>query len=135
MNNTKITLKCLAAWISSLMEAAEKDEQFSVSFFKGTENEPFNIVGGWMKGFSNEYSDLLCISRSNPEYAMCVKIATNEGPYAYADFEALNMPTDKHGNIDNTCIALEREDDPETTACFFLGEWERIMEEHQEVKE
>lgn len=133
MNNTKITLKRLAAWIGSLMEAAENDEQFSVSFFKDTENEPFNIVGGWMKGFSNEYSDLLCISKSNPKYAMCVKIAVNEGPYAYADFEVLNMPTDKYGDVDNTCIALECEDDPEATARFFLGEWERIMEEHQEA--
>jgi hypothetical protein len=126
------TINSLVVWIESLKEAARKDETFSISWFKGTKNEPFSIIGGWMEGFSDSYDDLLCISKSNPKYAMCVKIAINEGPYAYTDFEMMNMPYDEEGMVDDTCIALEWEDDPEDLATWLLGEWERIMEEHKE---
>jgi hypothetical protein len=129
----KFTLESLTEWVRSLMDRAKKDDQFSVSWFPGTKNEPFNIVGGWVEGFSEDYSDLLYISKSEPEYAMCIKIVENEGPYAYVDFETLNMPYDRETNeVDDTCIALEYEDNPEETAAFFLGEWERIMKEHGE---
>lgn len=131
--NNKFTVESLAAWIRCLVDHAKKDEQFSVSWFPETKNEPFSIVGGWMEGFSEDYSDLLCISKSEPNYAMCIKIVINEGPYAYTDFEILNMPLDPETNeVDDTCIALEWEDDPEETACFFKAEWERIMKEHEE---
>lgn len=132
MMNTKITLERITEWIRSLIEHAKKDDQFSVSWFPGTKNEPFSIVGGWMDGFSEDYSDLLCISKSEPGYAMCVKIIENEGPYAYTDFEMLSMPYDKvTGEVDDTCIALEYEDNPEQTATFFMMEWERITKEHE----
>lgn len=128
-----ISIVKLADWIRTLAEAAEKDEQFSIAWFSDTKDKPFSIVGGWMKGFSEDYSDLLCISKSDPTYAMCVKIVVNEGPYTYADFEVMNMPFDPETNeVDNTCIALEREEDYEAMALFFLNEWERIMKEHEE---
>lgn len=129
----KINLEKLADFIKSLMDSAKKDEQFSIAWFKETENEPFSIIGGWDGGFSEEYSDVLCISKSNPNYAMCVKIAVNEGPYAYTDFELMNMPFDPETEeVDDTGIALELNDDPMETAKFFAGEWERIMKEHEE---
>lgn len=130
--NTKVTIEKLTEWVNYLKTAAAKDEAFSISWFKGTENEPFSIVGGWMNGFSKDYSDLLCISKSNPTYAMCVKIAVNEGHYAYTDFEAMYMPIDNNGDVDNTCIAIEEADDPEALAFFLLCEWERITREYKE---
>lgn len=116
----------LATWLRSLIEDAKKDEQFSIAWFEDTKDERFSIIGGWMEGFSKDYADLLCISESNPEYAMCVKIAVNEGPYAYTDFELMNMPIDQTGEVDNTCIALEYDDDVNSLAEFFLGELQRI---------
>lgn len=130
--NNKVTLENLTTWIRSLTEDARNDKQFVVSWFKETEDCPFSIVGGWMDGFSEAYNDLLYISKAEPTYALCVKIVSNNGPYAYTDFEMLNMPIDSDGEVDNTCIALELEDDPESAAMFYLTEWERIMKEHDE---
>ena len=125
MNKLAISTSELANWISGLKEAATEDEQFSVAWFPATKDMPISIVGGWMSGFSEDYSDFLCISKSNPEYAMCVKIIENEGPYAYCDFEVLNMPSDANGEVNDTCIALEYSDDTEAMAEFFLMELER----------
>ena len=122
-------LNNLTAWVNDLMEAAKKDEIFSVSWFKDTKNEPFNIVGGWSAGFSEEYSDLLFVSKSEPKYAMCIKVVVNDGQYC-PDFETLNMPIGVDGDVDDTCVALELEDIPELVAEFYLGEWERITNEH-----
>lgn len=131
--NTKFTIEELTAWVRSLIEDAKKDDQFSVAWFPGTKNSSYSIVGGWESGFSADYNDLLCISKSNPEYAMCIKIVENEGPYAYADFEILDMPYNRETNeVDDTCVALEFEDNPEETAAFFMMEWERITKEHVE---
>jgi hypothetical protein len=129
---TNTTIKNLAAWIDDLKEAAKDDNCFSIAWFKDTENSPFAIIGGWQKMFKEDYSDLFCCSKTEPEYVMCIKIAKNEGPYAYTDFDAMNMPTDKLGNVDDTCIPLEWDDSSEAAAAFFLCEWERIMTEHGE---
>ena len=129
---TTINIKNLAAWIEDIKEAAKDDNCFSVAFFKDTEHEPFAIVAGWMKGFSKDYADIFCMSKSEPEYAMCIKIVVNDGQ-SCPDFETLDMPVDKFGEVDNTCVALEWDDDPEYAAQFFLSEWERIMKEHAEV--
>lgn len=129
----KDMLKKLTEWIEDLKEAAKDDNCFSIAWFKETENEPFSIIGGWMEGFSEDYSDLICVSKSNPKYAMCVKIAVNEGPYAYTDFEVMNMPLNKEGDVDDTCIALEYDDDAESLATFLLTELDRITKEHEEV--
>ena len=131
LNRTELLNK-LAAWIADLKKAAREDSALSISWFKETEDEPFSIIGGWDAGFSEEYSDIYCISKSNPEYAMCIKIAINDGPYAYTDFELMNMPYEEDGEVDDTCIPLEWDDDPLHAARFFLGEWERIMEEYSD---
>lgn len=126
MNNT-FTKEALAGWINGLIQAAKEDEQFSVSWFIPTKETPFSIVGGWMDGFAPDESNLFCQSKSNPTWAMCVKIVVNEGPYAYCDFETLDMPIDDHGEVEDTCIALEWEDDTIAAAEFFAHEWERLM--------
>lgn len=129
--NTKVTIDEIAKWLAGLKEAAKKDEQFSIAWFDGTKEKPFSIIGGWMNGFSEDYSDLICISKSSPTYAMCVKIVVNEGPYSYTDFEIMDMPVDPATEeVDNTCIALEYDDDTESLAMFLLTEWERITKEY-----
>jgi hypothetical protein len=131
--NYNETIKDLTAWLEDLKRSAKLDEPFTISWFKGTENYPFSIIGGWTKGFSDDYADLLCVSESESEYAMCVKIAINDGPFAYTDYEIMNMPYDEEsGNVDDTEVALEWDDDSESLATWLLTEWERIMKEHGE---
>lgn len=126
------TIKNLATWIDNLKELAKADTETVVHWFGQTANAPFSIVGGWQKMFKEDYSDMFCCSKSQPEYVMCVKIVINDGQTC-PDFESLNMPTDRFGNVDDTCIPLEWDDSAEAAAPFFLCEWERIMNEHQEV--
>ncbi len=130
--NKMFTKEQLASWIAGLQEAAKNDEQFLVDWFKRTKESPFSIVGGWMDGFNPKEADLFCQSKSNPTYCMCVKICVNEGSYAYADFEMLDMPTDKNGEVDDNCIALEWKDDPAKVAEFFMIEWEQLMDTSDE---
>ena len=125
-------LKNLTKWIESLKEDARNDNSYSIAWFGDTKNEPFSIIAGWLADFSLDYSDHICISKSNPDYAICIKIAVNEGPYAYTDFEIMNMPIAKSGEVDDTCIVLEYDDDAEELAEHFLGEWERITNEYKE---
>jgi hypothetical protein len=129
------TLNKLTEWVKDLMQMAKNDESFLVSWFGETKDAPFCIVGGWSSGFSEDYADTLFISKSNPEYAMCIKIIKNEGPYGYCDYESLNVPVAKDGEDDDTCIALELEDDPASTALFYLTEWERITKEYGEAED
>lgn len=126
---TNTTIKNLAAWIDDIKEAAQDDNCFSVAFFEDTKDAAFSIVAGWVGGISESYSDLFYMSKSEPGYAMCVKIAVND-PQLCPDFETMNMPTDEYGNVDDTCIALEQEDDSESLAAFLLCEWERISNEY-----
>lgn len=126
------TVKNLRDWIDELKKAAKEDSDLLISWFKPTEEYPISIVGGWMEGFSESYADIMCISKSNPKYAMCVKIAVNEGPYEFTDFELMDMPVDREGVVDDTCISLEWDDDSESLAVFLLTEWERIMNDYLE---
>jgi hypothetical protein len=128
----KITLESLAQWIEDIKEAAKDDTSFSIAWFKETENKPFSIVAGWTEGAFEDYSNIFCVSKTEPKYVMALKIAINEGPYAYTDFDAMSIPLDKNGEVDSACIPLEWNDSPEAAAQFFLMEWERIMEEHGE---
>ena len=128
----KITIESLAQWIEDIKEAAKEDTSFSIAWFKETEDKPFSIVAGWTEGAFEDYSDIFCVSKTEPKYVMAIKIAINEGPYAYTDFDAMSIPLDKYGEIDSACIPLEWNDSPEAAAQFFLMEWERIMEEHGE---
>lgn len=135
MNKT-FTKEQLTNWIAALQEAAKNDEQFLVDWFRRTKESTFSIVGGWLEsGFAEADRDIFCISKSNPKYVMALKIVVNDGPYAYCDFETLNMPMDINNpdEVDNTLFILEWEDDPATLAEFFCGEWERITEDYMEV--
>ena len=127
MNKT-FTKEALAMWIASLMVSAEDDDQFLVDWFKPTQHSQFSIVGGWQDGFAPKEADLFCHSKSNPTYAMCIKIIVNEGPYAYCDFECLDMPMSEDGEVDDNCIALEWKDDPMKVAEFYMIEWEQLMD-------
>jgi hypothetical protein len=127
MNKT-FTKEQLTSWVAGLQEAAKNDEQFLVDWFKRTKDSPFSIVGGWMDGFNPKEVDLFCQSKSEPTYCMCIKICVNEGPYAYCDFETLDMPMTEDGEVDDNCIALEWKDDPAKVAEFFMIEWEQLMD-------
>ena len=133
--NTKITIESLVDWINLLIESAKKDDDMLISWFEETKDEKLSIIGGWMDGFSKDYNDILCISKSNPKYAMCVKIAVNEGPYAYTDFELMNMPVNSDGDVDDTCIALDYDEDVYGLAQFLSTEWERMMKEYVKEEE
>ena len=126
------TIAKLVDWLHTVVDKADKDEKFSVSWFEDTKHDKFNIVAGWSDGFSKDYADLLYISKEEPQYAMCVKVVQNEEPYAYVDFDLLNMPVEESGAVDDTCFALERMDDLEAVAQFLYGEWERITMEYME---
>jgi hypothetical protein len=133
--NTKFTIETLAEWIENIKLFAEGDHELSIAWFKETKNSPFAIIAGWQECFSDnsEVDDMFCVSASNPKYCMCIKIAENEGPYAYTDYEIMNMPYDrKSGDVDDVEIMLEWEDDPEELAEFFIHEWERIMKHYGE---
>ena len=132
MNKT-FTKEQLTSWIADLQTAAKNDEQFLVDWFKRTKESPFSIVGGWLDGFNPKEADLFCQSKSSPTFCMCVKIIVNEGPYAYCDFETLDMPRSEDGEVDDNCIALEWKDDPAKTAEFFMIEWEQLMDTIKEV--
>ena len=125
--------KELSAWIEDLIHLAKNDESFSVSWFKPTEDSTISIVGGWLDGYDPVDADLFCLSKSNPTYGMAIKIVVNSGPYAYCDFETLDMPIDKHDEVDDTSITLEHNDNPKALACFFFNEWERITKEYGEA--
>lgn len=129
--NTRFTLEELSAWIRSLIDAAKNDDAALVYWFGPTKNCPISIVGGWQQGeHTEENRDLFCVSPSNPSYSMRVKIVTNEGPYAYTDFDMLNMPVDSNGEVEDTCVILEWYDYNHTDniASFFKSEWERLAE-------
>lgn len=126
-------IDALAGWIKGLKEAAADDEQFLISWFIPTKNSKFSIVGGWEDGYDPKDQDLFCLSHSNPTYGMAVKVVENNGPYAYCDFETMDMPIDKNGEVDDTSITLEYNDDPKALAAFFYNEWERITKEYTEV--
>ena len=65
---------------------------------------------------------------------MCIKIAENEGPYAYTDYEIMNMPYDREsGDVDNTEVMLEWDDPADYAAEFFMHEWERLMKAYEEA--
>ena len=127
----KFTKEQLAAWIEDIKEAAKDDTSFSIAWFKGTENAPLAIIAGWMECFTDNsgVEDLFCCSKSQPKYCMCIKIIVNRGPYAYCDFETLNMPMDINNpeEVDNTCTILEWDINTKALADFFMIEWERLM--------
>ena len=132
---TKFTEEQLTEWIEDIKEAARDDESFSIAWFPGTQDQPVAIIAGWSPLFSDksEVGDLFCVSKSHPEYVMCIKIAENEGPDGYIDYEFMNMPTDpKTGEVEDTEVILEWDDSPACAAEFFTHEWERLMDAYIE---
>jgi hypothetical protein len=124
------TIEQLASWIEEIKEAAKDDYSFSIAWFKPTEYEPFSIIAGWQQCYSKpeEVDSSFCSSQSNPTYVMCIKIAENEGPYAYTDYEVMNMPWDREtGDVDDTEIMLEWSDPADYVAAHFMAEWTRLM--------
>lgn len=126
----KITVESLAVWIAGIKECAKQDTEEQIFWFVPTMDKPFTIVAGWQKLF--DFPEVFCTSKSQPAYVMCIKIAENKEPCIYPDFDSFNMPLDKNGEVDDTCVPLEWDDSPEAAAEFFLMEWERIMKEHGE---
>ncbi len=128
---TKFTKEQLAGWIEEIKEAARDDTSFSIAWFNGTEDEPLSIIAGWMEYFADnsEFNDLFCCSKSQPRYVMCIKIAENKGPYAYTDYEIMDMPWDRDTDeVEDTEVMLEWDDPTDYMAEFFMHEWERLME-------
>lgn len=114
-------------WVNKLREKADADEDIAYTICRPDSCKyKLAIVGGWMKGFCEEQADFLYISKSNPEYAMCIKIVVDDGPWAFAEFDTLNMPIGEDGEVEDTCIALERDDSSEAVALFYLNEIDRI---------
>ena len=132
MKYTKETIERFIKWVDELRERAERDEDFSYSVFEQSD-DPFVIVGGWSEGFSADYNDVLYISKSSPSYAMCIKIAINDGPWAYTDYDLIDMPVDADYEVEDTNIALERTDLSAGVASFYLNELERMIEEHKNM--
>jgi hypothetical protein len=136
--NIKFTKEALIEWIENIKEAARNDELFSIAWFKGTEKEPISIIAGWAEWFSDESEsdNRFCVSKSNPRYIMCIKIAENEGPYLYTDYEVMNMPYNRETDeVDNTEILLEWDDPADYAAEYFMQEYETITKEYDNVYE
>ena len=101
----------LAHWIRSLAKDAENDLNFYASWYACDISNRFSIVGGWLKGFSEDYSTVLYTSKSHPEYAMCIKIVDcDKGCAPDTDFADLVMPIGLDGQVEDTCIAIERDE-------------------------
>jgi hypothetical protein len=132
MNKT-FTIEELTVWIAGIKEAAKRDAEEQLFWFVPTMNSKFSIVAGWQQMFEENLSDIFCCSATDPSYVMCIKIAINDGPYAYVDFDTMLMPLDlETEEVDNTCVPLEWDDSAEDAAFFFMHEWERIMETYEE---
>lgn len=125
------TREQLINWIEGILKAAKEDESFSIAWFKPTESCPFAIIAGWQELDEPEGEDSFCRSKSQPKYVMAIKVAENEGPYAYTDYEIMNMPWDREsGDVDDTEVFLEWTDPVDYMADHFRAEWLRLMKEH-----
>lgn len=118
----------LTKWLEDLINKAELDTE-SVSYFRDTKDSPYCIVGGWGEGYSDELTDLVYTSESNPDYAMCVKIVKQEdSPDINLDYllEVVNPET---GDVEFETLPIERDDDLTELARFLISEWERILKD------
>lgn len=118
----------LTKWLEDLINKAELNTE-SVSYFRDTKDSPYCIVGGWGEGYSDELTDLVYTSESNPDYAMCVKIVKQEdSPDVNLDYllEVVNPET---GDVEFETLPIERDDGFTELARFLLNEWERISKD------
>ena len=128
--NKSFTLEELTLWVNIIKQCAERDDGFKTAVFPNTVDTELSIIAGWKPGFGPAYSDLLCVSHSNPTLAMCIKIVKNPGfktitQFAARDFGSFEQPG-WLGSEEDFCIALELEDDPAAVAEFYKTEWERL---------
>jgi hypothetical protein len=125
---TTFTREQLIDWIESTIQDAREDARFSIAWFKPTEKSPLAIIAGWQELDEPEGEDSFCRSKAYPKYTMAIKIAENHGPYAYTDYEIMNMPWDrKTGDVEDTEVFLEWDDPVDYMADHFRGEWIRLM--------
>lgn len=126
----KLTKEALIPFLASLIVDAKNDTQFSISWFNPTKDLPFSIVGGWQGGFDPEDTDCLLPSKSSPTYAMCVKIVVNEGPYAYTDYEIMNMPWREGEDVYDVEWILTPDVDLDQLAEVMIREYEYVCKEY-----
>ena len=126
----KITKDALIPFLASLIADAKNDEQFSIAWFKPTKDLPFAIVGGWQGGFDPDDADCLLHSASSPTYVMCVKIVVNEGPYAYTDYEIMNMPWREGEDVYDVEWILTGDIDIDSLADVMIKEYEYVCKEY-----
>lgn len=125
------TREQLIDWIEDIRDAAKDDTSFCIAWFKPTESCPYAIIAGWQELDEPERDDSFCRSKSHPKYVMAIKIAENHGPYAYTDYEVMDMPWDREsGDVDDTEVFLEWTDSVDYLADRIEAEWLRVMEEH-----
>lgn len=125
------TREQLIDFIADIRDAAKKDTSFCIAWFKPTESCPYAIIAGWQELDEPDGEDSFCRSKSNPKYVMAIKIAENRGPYAYTDYEVMDMPWDREsGDVDDTEVFLEWTDSVDYLADHFKAEWLRVMEEY-----
>jgi hypothetical protein len=125
------TREQLIDWIEDIRDAAKDDTSFCIAWFKPTESCPYAIIAGWQELDEPEGDDSFCRSKSNPKYVMAIKVAENRGPYAYTDYEVMDMPWDREsGDVDDTEVFLEWTDSVDYLADRIEAEWLRVMEEH-----
>ena len=122
----------LTDWFETLMTKASENKEIDIEWYNyGTESEavstiPYFIVAGWAEGYDTNYNDILFVKDNK---ALSVKLVPNYG-YMGHTFDSLSMPVDKSGEVEYICMAIEREDEPEGLAEFFLSELERLMKEY-----
>lgn len=123
-----LSIEKLSSWIQDLKNLAMKDESFLVYWYPETEDKPYSLVGGWSDvGFEEKDRKTVCTSKQSPAYGMSIKVIKNEGPYAYADFDTLEMPYDEETNeVYDTCTTLEWDDCPKLVAKFYKEQWEKV---------
>ena len=125
------TREQLIDWIKGIRKAAKDDESFSIAWFEPTKTYPFAIIAGWQELDEPEGEDSFCRSKSQPKYVMAIKVAENDGPYAYTDYEIMNMPWDSYsGDVDDTEVFLEWDDPVDYMADHFIAEWRRVMKKY-----
>lgn len=118
----------LTKWLEDLINKAELDTE-SVSYFRDTKDSPYCIVGGWGEGYSDELTDLVYTSESNPDYAMCVKIVKQEDSSDVNLDYLLEVVNPETGDVEFETLPIEKDDDLTELACFLLNEWERISKD------
>ena len=84
----------LTEFIKTVHSEGLADAAGAIWWFKPTKDKRLAIIGGWTGSFDADQigADDLLESKTSPSYCFGVKIAINEGPYAYTEYDLMNMP-------------------------------------------